>query len=91
MGICVGKYPYCSSQGAIIFGSHIIVTNSHAKSLCFDVEGMLSSHPPIIVVTGTVSSGTGYAGALCVFYPIFSYGSTFLHGRYPPCCSMDSD
>src|SRR5215204_3226181 len=56
MGICVGKYPYCSSQGAIIFGSHIIVTNSHAKSLRFDVEGMLSSHPPIIVVTGTVSS-----------------------------------
>jgi hypothetical protein len=42
MGICVGEYPYCSSQGAIIFGSNIIVTNSHAKSLRF--EGMLSSH-----------------------------------------------
>src|SRR5918994_7093170 len=59
---CVGKKPISRRNGLSICGSAIIVTNSHAKSLCCDVLGIANSHPPIIVDVGIVWLGTGNIG-----------------------------
>src|ERR687898_2582790 len=56
---CVGKKPMSRRNGLSTCGSAIIVTNSHAKSLCCDVLGIANSHPPIIVDVGIVWLGTG--------------------------------
>src|SRR5918996_5238858 len=59
---CVGKKPNCCINGPSISGWAIIVINSHAKSLCCDVEGIANSHPPIIVEVWIVWLGTGNIG-----------------------------
>jgi hypothetical protein len=59
MGICVGKYPYLSSQGVSRSGSNAKVISSHTKSLFFDDTGILNSHPPMVVAVSFSVEGTG--------------------------------
>src|SRR5215208_2012097 len=80
MGICVGRYPYFASIGESISGFNIVVINSHAKSLFFEVFGTLSNHPPIIVVVEVFLYGTGSIGII----PTCSSGTLFVRDKKYP-------
>src|SRR5215213_9271571 len=86
MGICVGRYPYFASIGESISGFNIIIINSHAKSLFFEVFGILSNHPPIIVVVEVFLYGTGSIGIIptCSSRLLFVRGKKFPGNHEPP-------
>src|ERR671911_781022 len=64
MGILVGRYPYSASIDESILGSNIVSMSSHVRSLFFELYGILSNHPPIIVAVAVFSFGTGNIGII---------------------------